>query len=102
MTNIIDITPFQFIVLSLATYRICRLIIQDTITESLRDRLWRRFPPTTYLGYLITCYWCMGIWASSLVFGMYTIVPSPTFAVSLALALSSAVGIVAARVDSWI
>jgi hypothetical protein len=31
---------------------------------------------------------------------MYIIVPTPTFAVSLVLAMSAAVGIIAARVDS--
>jgi len=100
MTNITDITPLQFIVLALAAYRLCRLVIQDTVTEALRNRVWRHFPPTTSLGYLITCYWCTGIWVSSLIVCLYTIVPLPTFAVSLVLALSAAVGIVAARVDS--
>ena len=95
-----DVTPFQFIVLTLAAYRLCRLLVEDTLLESFRNLVWRRFPPTTYLGYLITCYWCTGIWASSLVICMYTIVPTPTFAVSLILAISTVVGIVAARVES--
>jgi len=95
-----DIAPFQFVVLALATYRLCRLIVEDTLLESLRNLVWRRFPPTTKLGYLITCYWCTGIWASSLTICMYIIVPTPTFAVSLVLAMSAAVGIIAARVDS--
>jgi hypothetical protein len=87
------------VVLALAVYRVCRLIIQDTVAEKLRVRIWDKYSVTSGIGYLITCYWCTSIWVASLFVGMYTIVPVPTLAVSYVLALSAVVGIVAARVD---
>ena len=93
----IDITLTQALVLALAVYRVCRLIIEDNLTEPLRDLVWRRFPPSTRIGYYLTCYWCTGVWVSSFTIFMYTIVPSQTFTVALILALSSVAGLIAAR-----
>lgn len=58
-------TPFQFLILTLAVYRAVRLALYDTITEPLRHRFfltvagdtgWRRF-----LTDLATCQWCFGV-----------------------------------------
>lgn len=94
-----DLTTVEFIVMALAVYRLCRLIIEDTVTEKLRNQVWRRFRPDRGVGYLITCYWCTGFWVASLVVTSYIIVPVPTMAVSLVLALSAGAGLVAAWMD---
>jgi hypothetical protein len=89
----------ELIVLALAVYRICRLIIEDAVTERLRKLVWSRFKPSHGIGYLITCYWCTGFWVASLLVLLFIIVPVPTMAASLVLALSALAGIVAARLD---
>jgi hypothetical protein len=89
----------ELIVLALAVYRICRLIIEDAVTERLREAVWSRFDASRGIGYLITCYWCTGFWVASLLVLLFIIVPVPTMAASLILALSALAGIIAARLD---
>jgi hypothetical protein len=97
---IANIDLVTLLVLGLAVYRICRLVIEDAVTEPLREAIWARFKPDGGIGYLITCYWCVGFWTSSLVVLAYIIVPIPTMVASLILALSSIAGITAARVNN--
>lgn len=52
--------------LGLATYRLTKLVIEDQITASLRDKVFEKFPPqSTKIGYLFTCPWCVSIWAGA-------------------------------------
>jgi sterol desaturase/sphingolipid hydroxylase (fatty acid hydroxylase superfamily) len=89
--------PFQFIILCLATYRLTRLVIEDTIFSNLRDKFWDKFPPeSTKLGYFITCPWCVGLWLSLIVTICYTIVPIQTMWACLPFAISSLVGLLTA------
>ena len=90
----------NLIILALAVYRLSRLIIEDTVFIPIREFIWSKVPADRGVGYLITCYWCTGFWVSSLVVTCFIIVPIPTIAVGLVLALSTIVGILAARVDS--
>ena len=60
-------TVLEFIILGLATYRITRFVTTDALFEPLRERIWKRFPVTTKVGYLFTCNWCMSFWVGSLV-----------------------------------
>lgn len=97
--NLQEPTLFQFIVLSLATFRLARLFTTDVIFEFLRERIWKKFPPSTQFGYLFTCNWCMSIWFGSLVTISYTIEGAITTILCLPLALSAVAGIITARVD---
>lgn len=94
-----DISIIEFIVLALAAYRLTRVIVEDTVAEWLREAVWKRYDPSTAIGYLFTCYWCMGFWVSSLVVLAYIIVPVPTMVISAIFAVSAVVGIIAARID---
>lgn len=90
----------NFIILSLAVYRASRLIIEDTVLDRFRNWVWSRFSPDGGgLGYLITCYWCVSFWISSLVIVSYIIVPIPTIAVCAVLALSAAAGVITAWLE---
>lgn len=56
-------------VYALAVARVTGLVVADTITEPVRDRvlLWLDDAPGSlgqWLGYLITCPWCAGMWVS--------------------------------------
>lgn len=95
-----DLTAIQFLVLSLATFRLARLFTTDVIFDALRQRVWKRFPPSTTLGYFFTCNWCMSIWFGSLVTISYTIYPSVTFVCLLPLALSAIAGLVTNKLDN--
>lgn len=93
------IDPFQFIILALAIYRVTRLVTTDTIFNSLREKIWNKFPPhRVNLGYLITCDWCTSIWVAAIFITLYLLLPSIVFVVSLVLATSAVAGIIAARV----
>ena len=84
---------------ALAAYRITRFIIEDSLPERLRNRIWDRFPPHKGIGYLITCYWCSGFWVATLLTVGYILVPSVMFYVALALALSTTTGIISKLLD---
>jgi Protein of unknown function (DUF1360) len=97
--KIVNISIPHLIILALAIFRITRLIVQDTVLEKVRLRIWRNFPPTEGFGYLITCYWCTSFWISSLVVTCFIIIPIQTLAVGTVMALSAITGLIAAWLD---
>jgi hypothetical protein len=99
MESALNMSVVDLVILALAVYRITRLIIEDAVTERLREAVWSRFDASRGIGYLITCYWCTGFWVASLLVLLFIIVPVPTMAASLILALSALAGIIAARLD---
>lgn len=50
----------------LATARLTRLITTDEITSPLRRVAWKIDPNLRHVGYLITCPYCVGVWAAAL------------------------------------
>ena len=98
MTQLPDLPTL--LILALATFRLSRLITTDYITEPFRNFVWKRFPPNTQLGYLLTCTWCMSIWFASLITICYTIVPTATLVPCLILALSAVAGLISNKLDS--
>jgi hypothetical protein len=90
----------EYVILSLAVFRLTRLVTTDTILEKPRELIWRKSPPEKNgIGYLVTCNWCTSIWASSLVFSMYKIATEPTMFVCSILALSGVAGIITSRTE---
>lgn len=52
--------------LGLATYRITKFILEDELAAPVRNKLFKKFPPSsTKVGYLFTCPWCISIWAGA-------------------------------------
>jgi hypothetical protein len=84
----------QFGILGLATFRIARLLTEDQLTSPIRDRIWKKFPPSTQFGYLWTCMWCMSFWAALPLSIAFILVPVPTVLVCLPFALSAIAGII--------
>jgi hypothetical protein len=90
---------FEFVILALATFRLTRLITRDVITESLRNKVWKKYlPESSKVGYLFTCEWCMSIWTASLLYGCF-IITSVTVIVVVPLALSAVAGLLTAYED---
>lgn len=91
--------PIHLLILALATYRLSRLVVEDEITASLRDKIWAKYPPSTKLGYLLTCYWCTSVWISTALIFSYILIPTVTITVALIFALSAVTGIISTRLD---
>ena len=92
-----QVTLFAF--MSLAAYRLWRLIGVDTITEPARHRLLldreRRLNPTRLglkLHDMITCPWCLGTWIAFGVVAVTTIWTPVAWPVLQAGAAASVVG----------
>lgn len=94
----IELDALTFVILALAAFRLTHLTTTDVILDGLRDKVWSKFPPSTKIGYLITCNWCSGFWASLFVIIFYICLPQVAFVVSLVLAISALVGIF----SSWL
>jgi hypothetical protein len=89
--------PLTFVVLALAAFRVTRVITTDVVFETVRERIWKRFPPSKGFGYLITCDWCTGFYISILFVIAYLLVPTIVFVVSLVLSISAIIGLLANR-----
>jgi hypothetical protein len=105
-----NITFINLLILSLASFRLTRLIVFDKITEFLRkpffdevieensgeveiyytpkQKGWKRF-----VGELLSCYWCTGIWSAVGIVGMYYLSPVFFTPVILILAIAGAASI---------
>lgn len=84
---------FSFFLLSLAVFRLTRLIVFDQITSFLRAPFMEEVEETDengltevylipkrhgfrgWIGQLISCYWCTGIWMSILLIVMQWTIP---------------------------
>lgn len=52
----------------LATKRLTTLLVDDGITEPLRQEVWKKFPPHKHgPGYVFTCHACMSVWAAGVI-----------------------------------
>lgn len=71
-----SIPLFDFFLIVLATFRLIRLFVYDKITQFFRD--WfidaERGPRKTIYG-LLTCPWCLGIWAAMVITFFYFLSP---------------------------
>lgn len=79
----------------LAVHRLTHLVIDDKITEPLRDRIFDRFgQPMDTWTYLFTCPWCVSIWLAALAVAGILWFPLIWLPLALLLALSSATGLI--------
>jgi len=101
-----EITFIELLILSLACFRLTRLIVFDRITEPFRILFLDEkldvedisnpeiyYVPTeksgfmNFTGQLITCHWCTGIWVAFFIMWLHFFVPySMYFIIMLALA----------------
>jgi hypothetical protein len=99
----------ELVVDTAATIRLTRLVLDDTITEPLRDAAMQALiktgeenphlrPVTDKLEYLLTCPWCVSVYSALLVFALRRVSPQTADIVSAALAASLATGVVYPRI----
>jgi hypothetical protein len=65
------------ILLSLATYRLARMIVYEKVFSLFRYFIGKKIssPLGMSLNYLITCPWCTGVWVALFLFDIYFLVP---------------------------
>lgn len=87
---------------ALATYRLTKLIIDDKITEELREAVYVRYgdPAVSKVSYLFTCPWCVSTYAGLALSLGDTVFPRTTRVLTRALAFSAVTGILAEREQS--
>jgi hypothetical protein len=101
-----------FIIFCLASFRLTRLIVFDNITSFLRKPFHEEVTETdesgstsTYIivkgtgsrkwfGELISCYWCTGIWTSSLLYGSWLVWPTILEPLLIILAIAGSAAII--------
>lgn len=84
------IPPSDLIVDALATYRGTRIVVEDEIATSFRERVWKSHPPkTSMVGYVLTCPYCTSVWVGGAIALAKLAAPRLSKPVRYALALSA-------------
>ena len=95
-----ELTYFDLLLISLASFRLIRLVVYDKITAFFREQFWDATDmktkvvlqkpavgPRRTLADLLSCPWCFGIWAAAMVTFFYLLTPYAFYTV-LFLALA--------------
>jgi hypothetical protein len=98
---LVDFALVDYVLITLATWRLIRLFLDDAVTRFFREQFWDvkkvgrghtlekpKTGPRRTLADLLSCPWCFGVWASAMVIFFYLITPYAVFPVAL-LALSA-------------
>lgn len=91
---------FQVVVLSLSSFRVWRLLAEDTILDRPRRRLlrlgdWKEegdLVPATYrktTGDFLACWWCAGFWVGLAWWGAWQEWPHGTMVTAIPFAISA-------------
>jgi hypothetical protein len=78
------LTWINLVILMLAAFRLTHLIVFDSITAPLRRPL-ERIP---FIGELVGCYWCCGVWVAAFLVILQLTVPRLSFPLLLLLAVA--------------
>lgn len=96
-----ELSLTDYILMTLATWRLVRLFVYDNVTRFFREQFWdvkkvgkgyRLEKPTVgprrTIADLLACPWCFGVWAAALVIFFYLMTPYAVFPIML-LALAA-------------
>lgn len=90
--------PVDLVLGALAVHRLTRLVVDDKITEPLRERVTGAGDDEPEgLAYFVTCPWCVSMWVAGGWLALRTIAPRTARALGTVLASSSVAGLLA----SW-
>ena len=98
LTLIREMSPFQFIILALATFRLTRLVVADFVTRWFRDMFMQTIVvrdelagkdylrhekpergPFRVVADLLGCPWCVGVWMAFVSLALYYLAVSGIF-----------------------
>lgn len=71
---ITQLSIFDFVILSLAAYRLTRLLVYDKVLNFIRDRFVQSSSENGWIKstqYFLTCPWCAGVWMSLFITSLY-------------------------------
>ena len=88
------ITTPDLALLSLATYRLTRLAIEDEITEPVRTKLLNSLRNHPKLSYLLSCPWCFSPYAAALLLAIRATHPPTYRLLTQVLAASAVTGLI--------
>ncbi|MGG0935309.1 DUF1360 domain-containing protein [Brevibacillus centrosporus] len=106
-----DLSWIDLTILVLASFRLTHLIVFDEITAFLRNPFFTVTYVTdatgqllrqidfkggkirSWIGRLLSCYWCVGIWVALVVVGLYLYVPA-AYPLLLLLAIAGAAAVI--------
>lgn len=109
-----ELSWIHFVILILASFRLTHLIVFDEITSFLRKPfLTVKYEPDEsgqvvrkvdiigtglryQIGLLLSCHWCVGIWSSIAIVGLYSSYPA-TFPIFLILAIAGAAAFIESK-----
>lgn len=96
-----DLELIDFVLITLATWRVVRLFVYDAVTKWFREQFWdvkkvgRSFElvkpkvgPRRTLADLLSCPWCFGVWAGAMVTFFYLLTPYAVYPI-IFLAISA-------------
>ncbi|CAM3808804.1 DUF1360 domain-containing protein [Cytobacillus oceanisediminis] len=107
-----DLTPMELIILSLASFRLTRLIVFDKITQFIRKPFLEEVEEKGedgeteiylvikkgrirgFFGELLSCYWCTGVWSAIFLCTSYVFLREWAVPVLLVLAVSGLAAII--------
>jgi hypothetical protein len=119
-TEKMNLNLLTFIILGLACFRLTRLIVFDKITEFLRQPFFdeieeenedgtvevyylpKSTPIKKFIGELLSCYWCTGVWISAAVVTGYLFLPALFVPIILVFAVAGLAAILESVVQLWI
>lgn len=87
---------------TLATWRLTRIINEERIAQPIRRRFGEHTDivtghptyPATFMGYLISCFWCLSVWVAiliTLMLAIHPLLPLPLALSMLAIVLQEKV-----------
>lgn len=115
-----ELTLFQLAVMGLAVFRITHLIVYDKITEFLRAPFFdeveemdedgnseiflvpKKGKVRSWIGELLSCHWCTGIWASGGLYLLYIFLPAVAEPLIIILAAAGIASIIETLIQKWI
>lgn len=96
-----ELSLTDYILLTLATWRLTRLFVYDAVTKFIREQFWNvkkvgkgyqlekpKTGPRRTLADLFDCPWCVGVWVAATVTFFYLLTPYMIFPVAF-LAISA-------------
>ncbi len=96
-----ELALVDYVLIALASWRVTRLFVYDTITKFFREQFWDvvkvgkgyqlekpPYGPRRTLADLMCCPWCFGIWSTAMVTFFYLITPYALYPI-IFLALSA-------------
>lgn len=115
-----SISFMELLILALASFRLTRLLVYDKITEFIRQPFFEEVKETNkdgeieiylvpkkggirgFLGNLLSCYWCTGVWTSILLCLLYLFNSSFSLPVLLVLAVAGLAAMIETIVQKWL